>query len=82
MRKQKWLLFGTYHPPSQNDEYYFNYVTRGLDIYNSYDNFLLVADFNAETTEQTLEKFLHRHAAKSLVKESTCFKNPLKPKLH
>ena len=23
-RKVKWLLFGTYHPPSQNDIYYFN----------------------------------------------------------
>ena len=22
-RKVKWLLFGTYHPPSQNDQYYF-----------------------------------------------------------
>ena len=22
-RKSEWLLFGTYHPPSQNDQYYF-----------------------------------------------------------
>ena len=21
-RKSKWLLFGTYHPPSQNDQYF------------------------------------------------------------
>ena len=23
-RKRKWLLLGTYHPPSQSDQYYFN----------------------------------------------------------
>ena len=25
-RKCKWLLCGTYYPPSQNDEYYFHYL--------------------------------------------------------
>ena len=78
LRKQKWLLFGTYHPPSQNDEHFFNFVTRGLDIYSSsYDNFLLAGDFNAETTEHIMKDFLYRHDAKSLIKESTRFKNPL-----
>ena len=24
LRKTKWLLFGTYHPPSQNDKYFFS----------------------------------------------------------
>ena len=33
LRKIKWLLFGTYHPPSQADNYYFDSVTRVLDIY-------------------------------------------------
>ena len=25
-KKCKWLLCRTYHPPSQNDKYYFNYI--------------------------------------------------------
>ena len=29
-RKCKWLLSGTYHPPFQNDEYYFNYFEQVL----------------------------------------------------
>ena len=33
LRKIKWLLFGTYHPPSQADNYYFDSITRALDIY-------------------------------------------------
>ena len=32
LRKNKWLLFGSYHPPSQSDEYFFNHVKNGLDI--------------------------------------------------
>ena len=26
LRKCKWLLLGTYHPPSQSDKYYFNNI--------------------------------------------------------
>ena len=25
-RKSKWLLCGTYHPPAQNDQYFFNCI--------------------------------------------------------
>ena len=31
LRKCKWLLCGMYHPPSQNDEYCFNYLDKALD---------------------------------------------------
>ena len=33
LRKCKWLLFGTYHRPGQNDEYYFDKITMALYIY-------------------------------------------------
>ena len=33
LRKNKWLLFGSYHLPSQSDEYFFSHVKNGLDIY-------------------------------------------------
>ena len=48
-RKVKWLLFGTYHPPSQNDIYYFNQLDKAIDTYNNYDKIILIGDFNAET---------------------------------
>ena len=48
-RKSKWLLLGTYHPPSQNDNYYFDNIGRALDIYTQkYEKILLTGDFNAE----------------------------------
>ena len=34
LRKKKWLLFGSYHPPSQSDEYFFHQVKKDLDMYS------------------------------------------------
>ena len=57
--KSKWLLFGTYHPPSQDDKLYFNSIGQGLDVYTkSYDKFLLIGDFNAEEGEADMENFM------------------------
>ena len=48
-RKNKWLLFWSYHLPNQSDEYFLNHVKNGLDIYSKfYDKYMSVGDFNAE----------------------------------
>ena len=70
-RKCMWLLCGTYHPPSQNDEYYFNYLEQALGTYSNYEKALLVGDI----TEHYIESFLYKHELSNLVKEKTCFKN-------
>ena len=58
-RKSKWLLFGTYHPPSQPDHFFFNSVARALEIYSpKYDKILLAGDFNAEEHEKIIKIFL------------------------
>ena len=49
-RKCKWLLYRTYHPPSQNDKYYFNYHDKALDSYSNYEKVLLVGDFNTNNS--------------------------------
>ena len=39
LKKSKWVLFGTYHTPTQQrqtDEYYFYYLTRAIDIYSNF----------------------------------------------
>ena len=46
-RKSKWLLCGTYHPPSQSDQYYFDNIDKALDVYCQYEKIMLVGDFNA-----------------------------------
>ena len=56
-RKLKWLLFGTYHPPAQNDQYFFNCIDKALDTYSNNDNALLAGDFNTEDDEPCLSIF-------------------------
>ena len=78
-RKSKWLLFGTYHPPSQNDQYYFDCLDKALDVYSSYEKVILTGDFNARESECVFDLFLYQHDLTNLVKEGTCFKNPTNP---
>ena len=78
-RKCKWLLLGTYHPPSQSDQYFFENVDKALDIYSYFDKILLTGDFNAEIHDNYLESFLYQHELKNLVKEKTCFKSISNP---
>ena len=47
-RKCKWLVLGTYHPPSQSEQYYFNNLDKSLDTHSNYEKILLVGDFNAQ----------------------------------
>ena len=69
LRKSKWLLFGTYHPPSQKDNFYFSNVVRALDIYaQKYDKILLTGDFNAEEEEVEIKNFMELYDLKNLVK--------------
>ena len=77
-RKAKRLLFGTYHPPTQSESYYFNNLDKTLDLYSHYDKKLLVGDFNTELSD-VLSIFLYQHDLENLVKEKTCFKNANNP---
>ena len=77
-RKPKWLLFGTYHPPTQSDSYYFNNLDKILDLYSHYDKKLLVGDFSTEVWV-VLKIFLYQHDLENLVKDKTCCKNTNNP---
>ena len=70
-----WLLFGTYHPPSQSDSCYFNSLDKALDLHSYYDKKLLVGDFNVEVSGNVLSTFLNQYDLENLVKDITCFKN-------
>ena len=80
LRKAKWLLFGTYHPPNQKDNFYFRNVARALDIYGQkYDKILLTGDFNTKEDEEEIKNFMEVYDLKNLVKEKTCFKSIQNP---
>ena len=78
-RKSKWLLFGTYRPRSQNDQYYFDCLNKALDVYNCYEKVILTGDCNAQQSEFVFDSFVYQHDLTNLVKEDTCYKNPKNP---
>ena len=78
-RKSKWLLFGTYHPPSQNNQYCFDCTDKALDVYSSYEKVILSEDFNAQESECVFDSFLRQHDPTNLVRESTNNKTPRNP---
>ena len=79
LRKVPWLLFGTYHPPSQKDSYYFNNLDKALDLYSDYDKKLSVGDFNIEVSGNVLSTILYQHDLEEIAKDKTCFKNANSP---
>ena len=59
-RKSKLLLLGTCHPPSQDDNYYFQTVGNDLEVYiTKYEKYILAGDFKAEVSN--LSNFLDMH---------------------
>ena len=76
LRHTKWLFCECYHPPFQNDAYFYQNLSYCLDLFSKkYTNFFLAGDFNSEEAETVLSEFLNSHDAKNMVKEKTCFKN-------
>ena len=69
-RRVKWLLFGTYHLPSKNYQYYFEALDNALDSFSSYDR-IVSADFNTDEKETCMKTFLHQNDFKNLVKNSS-----------
>ena len=80
LRRTKWLILGTFHPPNQPDDYFFKTVGKALDQYlKTFEKFLLLGDFNADDTEPVLSEFLEQYEAKNIMKNKTWFKNPVRP---
>ena len=86
LRKSKILLIAAYNSPSQKyripDVKFFEQIAHALDVYSGYDKFVLAGDFNIDALNDddgALGDFLDEFHAKNLVKEPTCYKNPLNP---
>ena len=72
-------MCGTYHSPSQNDQYFFDNEDKALDIYCSYDKIVLAGDFNTQEGERLLRNFLNQHELHSINKNPIRYKNPNNP---
>ena len=77
LRSKKRLLSSSYNPNLTLLNNRIQNISRGLDFYSlKYDNFVILGDFSAETSNTTISEFCEIYnLKKSLTKESTCFKS-------
>ena len=79
-KKCKWLLFGGYNPHKDYIKDFLLEIQRELDnLMTSYENFILMGDFNSEITEYFMEDFCNMYNLQNLIKDRTCYKNPENP---
>ena len=79
LRKTKWLLFGGYNPVKINIDS-LQTLSSILDKHlPKYDNIILLGDFNAEIVDSSMQQFCETYHRTNLIKDPTCFKNPLNP---
>ena len=75
IRKRKWLIIGTYKPPSQRDSIFLENLLNNLYTYlKDYDNILLLGDFNMTPENTNVQHFPDSFNLENLIHESTCFK--------
>ena len=64
-----------YGPPTQNSEYFLNELDKMIDYFSvSYDNHVIIGDFNLEPSTGLLKNFMNGNALYNLIKVDTCFK--------
>ena len=64
IRKVKWIIICSYNPHQAHVKY---------------ENFIIMGVFNAELSEKAMSDSLDIYNLKHLVKNPTCFKNPVRP---
>ena len=77
LRKRKWLVCCSYNPHRDNIKEHLNTISANLDLYSSkYEYIIVIGDFNAEVNDKFMSNFCESYNLSSLIKESTCYKNP------
>ena len=72
----KWLILGTYKPPSQNEPTYVPEIQKLLTYYrSSYDNILLLGNFNISFSNKNMKDLCDMFELNHLIKDQTCFKS-------
>ena len=80
IRKKKWLLSCSYNPHTSNISNHLHHLNKGLDVYlKSYDNILVMGDFNSEFGENYLNSFCNVNSLKTLNRVRLASKIPAIP---
>ena len=75
LTKEKWLFVSVCKPPSLNNQYFCDSLSKLLDFYSSsYDNKVFFGDSNLEISRPVMLSFINNENLINLVKGNTCFK--------
>ena len=75
LRKRKWLAIGICKPSQSCSRMFIKRLSNQLnDLHTSYDNILLLGDFNVTPKDLKLQALSDTHYLENLIKEPTCFK--------
>ena len=78
--KKKWVISCSYNPHNQTTFSHMESMSRAVHSLSSkYENFLIIADFNAQASNNSVKDFCDFYSFKHLIKEPTCYKFPNNP---
>ena len=78
LRSKKWLISCSYNPHRTFISHHLNIIGKNLDLLSgNYENIFLMGDFNADMENINLKNLCDLYNFKNLIKEPTCFKNPV-----
>ena len=78
--KKKWLICGSYNPHRTTIDSLMDSLSKKLALYSStYENYIVLSDFNAEVDNNTISSFCDPFDIVNLIREPTCYKNSEKP---
>ena len=73
LRNDKWLVNCSYNPHKNIIGNHLRALSEKLDINStSYNNFIILGDFNIEIEEQQTEVFCQNYSLKSPIRQPTC----------
>ena len=80
LRKRKWLVCCSYNPHKDDISNHLRLIWKKLDLYSSnYESIIIIGDFNSEINDKCMNDFWESFNLSSLLRESTCYKNPENP---
>ena len=76
VQSSKWLFMRCYKPPSQNEEFFINNLSKTINAFSAKCyNILLIDDFNLTIENKHLEELLNLFNLKIPVSSLTCFQS-------
>ena len=78
LHNNKWLINCSYNPRKNMIRNHLRTLSEKLDICSSsYNNFIILGDFDIEMEEQQIKAFYDNYGLKSIITQQTCYESPI-----